>query len=57
MGIDSGLPDFRGNKGFWNNYPTFRGKFNFMDCANPHFLRQNPHLFWGFYGSRLEMYR
>ena len=21
MGVDSGLPDFRGNKGFWNAYP------------------------------------
>ena len=53
MGIDSGLPDFRGNQGFWNNYPPYRGKFNFMECANPNFLRTNPHLFWGFYGSRL----
>jgi NAD-dependent SIR2 family protein deacetylase len=57
MGIDSGLPDFRGNQGFWTNYPVFKGKFNFMECANPAFLRQHPHLFWGFYGSRLAMYR
>ena len=57
MGIDSGLPDFRGNQGFWNNYPTYKGKFSFIDCANPDFLRTNPHLFWGFYGSRLAMYR
>ena len=21
MGVDSGLPDFRGNEGFWNAYP------------------------------------
>ncbi|WP_269843530.1 Sir2 family NAD-dependent protein deacetylase [Campylobacter pinnipediorum] len=21
MGVDSGLPDFRGDKGFWNAYP------------------------------------
>ncbi|HQN18542.1 MAG TPA: Sir2 family NAD-dependent protein deacetylase, partial [Syntrophobacteraceae bacterium] len=21
MGVDSGLPDFRGNQGFWNAYP------------------------------------
>ena len=29
MGKDSGMPDFRGNEGFWNNYPPYRGKFNF----------------------------
>jgi NAD-dependent SIR2 family protein deacetylase len=29
MGKDSGLPDFRGNDGFWNNYPPYRNKFNF----------------------------
>lgn len=57
IGKDSGLPDFRGNQGFWNNYPPYRGKFDFYACANPQFLRDNPHLFWGFYGSRLVMYR
>jgi NAD-dependent SIR2 family protein deacetylase len=38
MGKDSGLPDFRGNEGFWNHYPPYRGKFNFYQCANPQFL-------------------
>lgn len=22
MGVDSGLPDFRGEQGFWNHYPA-----------------------------------
>ena len=57
MGKDSGLPDFRGNEGFWNNYPPYRGKFSFTDCANPDFLIKHPNLFWGFYGSRFAMYR
>ena len=57
MGRDSGLPDFRGNEGFWNNYPPYRNKFDFYSCANPEFLVTNPHLFWGFYGSRSIMYR
>ena len=26
MGVDSGLPDFRGNEGFWKAYPPFKGK-------------------------------
>lgn len=30
MGKDSGLPDFRGNEGFWKNYPPYRNKFNFV---------------------------
>ena len=29
MGVDSGLPDFRGKEGFWLNYPPYRGKFSF----------------------------
>ena len=57
FGRDSGLPDFRGNEGFWKAYPPYRNKFNFMECANPDFLLSNPNLFWGFYGSRLQMYR
>lgn len=57
MGKDSGLPDFRGNEGFWNNYPPYKGKFDFMECANPKFLKEHPTLFWGFYGHRLKMYR
>jgi len=23
MGVDSGLPDFRGDHGFWNAYPAY----------------------------------
>ena len=57
MGKDSGMPDFRGDKGFWNHYPPYRNKFNFYQCANPSFLLEHPHLFWGFYGHRLLMYR
>jgi NAD-dependent SIR2 family protein deacetylase len=57
MGKDSGLPDFRGNEGFWNHYPPYKNKFDFYECANPLFLLMHPHLFWGFYGSRLIMYR
>lgn len=38
FGKDSGLPDFRGNEGFWKHYGPYKGKFNFYDCANPSFL-------------------
>lgn len=30
MGVDSGLPDFRGNEGFWKAYPALgRAGLNF----------------------------
>ncbi|MEI6810367.1 MAG: NAD-dependent deacetylase, partial [bacterium] len=36
MGVDSGLPDFRGDQGFWNAYPMYaRLGLSFVDCANP----------------------
>ena len=29
MGVDSGLPDFRGKEGFWKAYPPF-GNWDFL---------------------------
>lgn len=58
MGVDSGLPDFRGDEGFWKAYPPFRRLgLSFMDLANPSWFAQDPALAWGFYGHRLELYR
>ncbi|WMW82100.1 Sir2 family NAD-dependent protein deacetylase [Undibacterium cyanobacteriorum] len=58
IGIDSGLPDFRGDNGFWNAYPALgtRG-ISFVEIANPQAFRQHPRLAWGFYGHRLQLYR
>jgi NAD-dependent SIR2 family protein deacetylase len=58
MGVDSGLPDFRGPEGFWNAYPAYRHLgLGFQDLANPAWFRDDPALAWGFYGHRLELYR
>lgn len=58
MGVDSGLPDFRGNEGFWNAYPPYRDKgLQFTDMANPGWFQQDPSFAWGFYGHRLNLYR
>jgi len=58
MGVDSGLPDFRGAEGFWRAYPALRShQLTFQDMANPRTLVQNPRLCWGFYGHRLALYR
>jgi NAD-dependent SIR2 family protein deacetylase len=55
---DSGLPDFRGNEGFWNAYPPFaKLGLKFVDMANPQWFFQDPELAWGFYGHRLNLYR
>lgn len=58
MGVDSGLPDFRGDQGFWSAYPPFRKLgLNFYDLAVPEWFVSDPELAWGFYGHRLELYR
>ena len=58
MGIDSGLPDFRGDNGFWKAYPAL-GKLGmeFAEIANPQAFASMPHVAWGFYGHRLQLYR
>ncbi|MEM7037682.1 MAG: Sir2 family NAD-dependent protein deacetylase [Bacteroidota bacterium] len=58
MGVDSGLPDFRGDKGFWKAYPMYeRLNINFIDAANPVHFARDPEWGWGFYGHRLNLYR
>lgn len=58
MGVDSGLPDFRGNQGFWRAYPALgRDQIDFFSIASPRAFRQKPQLAWGFYGHRLDLYR
>jgi NAD-dependent SIR2 family protein deacetylase len=58
MGVDSGLPDFRGDAGFWKAYPPFaKAGLRFVDLASPRWFAQDPELAWGFYGHRLNLYR
>ncbi len=58
MGVDSGLPDFRGDTGFWKAYPPFeRLGISFVDMANPGWFKRDPELAWGFYGHRFNLYR
>ena len=58
MGVDSGLPDFRGNEGFWRAYPALgRSRLAFTTMASPDTFDADPALAWGFYGHRLALYR
>lgn len=58
MGVDSGLPDFRGTDGFWRAYPAIaRLGLSFEEMANPSWFETDPHLAWAFYGHRLNLYR
>ena len=58
FGVDSGLPDFRGNQGFWQAYPALgRARLEFSSVAAPYTFRVDPTLAWGFYGHRLQLYR
>jgi NAD-dependent SIR2 family protein deacetylase len=56
MGVDSGLPDFRGDQGFWKAYPPLKhlGK-SFVDMATPELFYTNPKLAWGFMGYALML--
>ena len=58
IGVDSGLPDFRGTEGFWKAYPPIAklGR-SFVEMANPVWFHRSPKLAWAFYGHRLTLYR
>ncbi len=58
LGVDSGLPDFRGDNGFWNAYPMYeRLGMSFVQAANPQNFDGDPAFGWGFYGHRTNLYR
>lgn len=58
MGVDSGLPDFRGKEGFWEAYPMLKASnTNFQEIADPRNFIDQPREAWGFYGHRLNLYR
>jgi NAD-dependent SIR2 family protein deacetylase len=58
LGVDSGLPDFRGHEDFWRAYPApDRANLEFTDVASPKTLLGDPTLAWGFFGHFLSLYR
>lgn len=58
IGVDSGLPDFRGTQGFWKAYPALAARgTSFVQIANPRAFETDPRRAWAFYGHRLDLYR
>jgi len=51
IGVDSGLPDFRSNNGFWKD------ELKYEQIANPNMLLLQEDNFWEFYNYRLDLYR
>jgi len=57
MGVDSGLPDFRGPEGFWKAYPPLKALgVNFPSMSNPQWFDKDPDMAWGFFGHRYNLY-
>lgn len=58
MGVDSGLPDYRGDNGFWQTYKGLGASNHYFDkIAKSDFFAHSPEIAWGFYAHRLLMYR
>lgn len=58
IGVDSGLPDFRGTEGFWKAYPPIaKLGIRFEKMANPQWFTERPRLAWAFYGHRYNLYK
>lgn len=58
IGVDSGLPVFFGEQGFYKAYPLAeRLGLTFSKLANPSLFKSDPRLAWGFYGHRFNLYR
>ncbi|MBU2872119.1 Sir2 family NAD-dependent protein deacetylase [Colwellia sp. E2M01] len=58
MGVDSGLPDFRGKQGFWNTYPQLKHlNKSFQEMASSDLFLVEPELVWWFYGHRFNLYK
>lgn len=43
MGVDSGLPDYRGDEGLWRDYPRLKELgLSFESAANPGWFQDDP---------------
>ncbi|HEU4534511.1 MAG TPA: Sir2 family NAD-dependent protein deacetylase [Polyangiaceae bacterium] len=58
MGVDSGLPDYRGTEGFYRAYPPYaKAGLSYTSIATPKWFTLDPTLIWGYLGHRIDLYR
>ena len=58
IGVDSGLPDFRGPEGFWRAYPPLKKLgLTLPEMSTPAWFTDDPHFTWGFFGHRKNLYK
>ena len=58
MGVDSGLPDFRGNEGLWKAYPPLKKLgLSLPEMSTPRWFHTDPNFAWGFFGHRMQLYK
>ncbi len=58
MSVDSGLPDFRSEGGFWKEYPVLKKhNISWYSISDPDAFFKMPNLAWAFFGHRIKLYR
>lgn len=58
MSVDSGLPDYRGDQGFWREYGGLQATaISYEMLSTSAAFAQAPEIAWGFFGHRLNLYR
>lgn len=58
MSVDSGLPDFRSEGGFWKEYPILKKhNISWYSISDPDAFFKMPYLAWAFFGHRINLYR
>ena len=58
MSVESGLPDFRDLRRFWDSYPLLESLgVRFEQMAQPLSFDDTPEMAWAWYGHRQQMYR
>jgi NAD-dependent SIR2 family protein deacetylase len=57
MGVDSGLPDYRGPEGFWRAFPLLKAKgLDLHNTNTPVLFDTDPEFAWGFFGHQYNLY-
>ena len=57
MGIDSGLPDYRGPNGLWNTWhPARKLNMRYEQLSTHELFLNEPNLAWGFQSYLTKMY-